>query len=307
MKTQWGYRNSAWKFKSSWRSEYAWYQQNLSSSMKKALRLLVLPNEKSSKVVASRTLESLRVRRLVDATEELTDPGIVLSLSLLPLQEQCKFLQIDTQEIELAKKYEDPAVDAMYYFMECGNRCCYTEGGIVKKILFCLYFHKLSEYTKAGWKDFMSGLCTIPFAVGLNIIDFEDYVKNYATIEQNLIETIAEANCDIFLKNYRMLFKKGFCWFGVDEIFATEILEIIGIRDFAEIARVIFSDPYAFMNGWPDLTVIKNGNVEFVEVKTNDRFTISQLITIPEMINKGGITASVLRISRSSPTCRNDA
>jgi len=300
METEWGWRNPAWKFKSTWRSEYAWDKQKLSSLMKKALRSLLLPKEKRSRDVTPLTLGALQVRRLVDTDGELTGPGTILSLSLLPLREQCQFLQIDTQEIQLPKKYKDPAVDAMYYFMESGNRCCYTEGGIIMKIIYCLFFHRLSKYTKPGWVHFMSGLSTLPLAIGLNIIDFEDYITDYETIEKNLLKTIAEADHNVFLTNYRKFFNKGFCWYGVDEIFASEIVEIIGVRRFAEIARVILTDPYAFKIGWPDLTVIKNGNVEFVEIKSNDRLTISQLITIPEMINEAGISASVLRISRLS-------
>ena len=238
---------------------------------------------------------------MVDASAELTDPGIVLSLSLAPLREQCQFLQIDVQEIKLPKKYKDPAVDAMYYFMECGNRCCYSEGLIIFKILFCLYFHRLSEFTKEGWRYFMEGLSTAPLAIGCGIVDFEHHIKNYATIEDNLIETIANADRDIFLANYRKLFKKGFCWYGADEFFATELLEIIGIKRFTELARVLFSDPSAFSNGWPDLTVINNGNVEFVEVKTNDRLISSQLITIPAIIEAGN-KVKVLRISRPKLT-----
>ena len=46
-------------------------------------------------------------------------------------------------------------------------------------------------------------------------------------------------------------------------------------------------------------TIILEKEVQFIEIKTNDNLTVSQLITIPEMINVAGLTVKVLQISRS--------
>lgn len=266
--------------------------------MQDALKQLVLSNQLEMKIVSSHTLNALLQRRLIDASGVPTEPGIVAGLSVASLEQQCQFLGIEKVEVELSKKYEDPAVDAMYYFESRGNRCSYCEGAVLRKILFCLYFHKLSDLTKEGWKYYMEGLSTYPLAVGLGLLDFQDYIKDYDNIENRLFKIIAKADRQTFLTNYRRLFGKGFCWFGADEIFAGQVFDKLGIGRLAAISRVILTDPYAFGKGWPDLTVLGDEEVQFIEVKTTDRLTISQLITIPAMIESAGIRVKVLQISR---------
>jgi hypothetical protein len=41
------------------------------------------------------------------------------------------------------------------------------------------------------------------------------------------------------------------------------------------------SDPHKYRKGWPDLTLVRGGEVLFAEVKTSDRLHESQLETIP--------------------------
>jgi len=52
---------------------------------------------------------------------------------------------------------------------------------------------------------------------------------------------------------------------------------------FVAVASKLAEDPYTYRNGWPDLTLIKDKEVFFIEVKTTDKLHESQLITIPEM------------------------
>lgn len=55
------------------------------------------------------------------------------------------------------------------------------------------------------------------------------------------------------------------------------------VQIYIAIAKKISESPYTYKNGWPDLTLIKEGKLTFVEVKTNDKLHESQLITIPAM------------------------
>jgi hypothetical protein len=271
----------------------------LSPAMQTALKQLVVTKRGSPQSTTCQTIEALRHRRLINADATPTEPGVVLGLSLASLGQQCEILGIQTERVYLQKRYADPAVDGMYYFARRGNQCCYSEGIVLKKILYCLYFHRLASLTKEGWKQFMAGLGTLPLAIGLGLFDFEDYVKNYDTIEGELIETVMRSNRNIFLSNYRELFKKGFCWFGADELFAAQVFDILGTEQLAKIVRVLLTDPYAYATGWPDLMVIRENEVEFVEVKTSDKLIISQLITIHAMIESAGLNVQVLQISPS--------
>ena len=60
-------------------------------------------------------------------------------------------------------------------------------------------------------------------------------------------------------------------------------LKALQDRGLIDDFSVITSNGYTYGNGWPDLTLIKDNEVLFIEVKTTDKMHESQLITIPEM------------------------
>lgn len=248
---------------------------------------------------AKPTLEALRCRRFVDSTGSITEPGVVAGLSIAPLDDQCRVLKIPVEVVQLPRKFNDPAVDGMYYFMSKGLRCSYEEGAVLRKVLYCSYFHRLPELTKEGWKYFLEGMGTMPLAIGLGLFDFEDYVKDYTTIVDDLKEAIATVTHDKFQRNYRILFPKGYCWFGAEESFATYLFDHLGNERLTQILDAFLVDPYAFSQGWPDLTVIGDEGLQFVEVKEKDKLTVSQLITVPAMIKAAHIPVKVLQVSRT--------
>jgi hypothetical protein len=297
MKTEWGWRNPDWKWQSTWRSEFNWQRLKLSKSMQTALKALI-SNKDSLESVSSRTLSALKDRNLLNSSGLLTKPGVVAGRSLLPTRKQCEALCIPIENVDLPRKYDDPAVDGMYYLKTQGFFCTYSEGAVLRKILFCLYFHRLSSLTKEGWKYFMDGMGTMPLAIGLGVFDFEDYVKDFSTIEDDILQTVSEVTRDEFLTNYRRLFKKGFCWLGADEYFTGRLFDLLGKDRLTRIVKTLFRDPYAFSQGWPDLTAITQDEVQFIEVKAKDKLTVSQLITIPEMIGAADISVKVLQIKR---------
>jgi len=166
-------------------------------------------------------------------------------------------------------------------------------------VLYCSYFHRLPELTKEGWKHFMEGMGTMPLAIGLGLFDFENFVKDYATIADDLKETVATVTRDTFLRNYRTLFKKGYCWLGAEESFVTQLFDNLGNERLTRILDTFLVDPYAFSQGWPDLTIIGGEGIHLIEVKEKDKLTVSQLITIPAMAKAAHITVKVLQVSRS--------
>jgi hypothetical protein len=48
------------------------------------------------------------------------------------------------------------------------------------------------------------------------------------------------------------------------------------------VADRLFEAPYKYRKGWPDLTLINNEEVRFVEVKTTDRLHQSQIQTFKQ-------------------------
>lgn len=297
MKTEWGWKNPSWKWNSTWRSETNWDGLGLSSAMRATLQQLAM-NLAQNHGAAKSTIEALRCRGFVDSVGSITEPGLVAGLSMMPLRDQCSVLDIPVEVVQLQKNYNDPAVDGMYFFMGRGLRCSYEEGAVLRKILYCSYFHRLPELTKEGWKYFLEGMGTMPLAIGLGLFDFEDFVKDHTKIMDDLKEAIATVTRNEFQRNYRTLFPKGYCWFGAEENFVTQIFDSLGNERLAQIFGAILVDPYAFSLGWPDLTAIGDEDFQFIEVKENDKLTVSQLITIPA-IKAANIPVKVLQVSRT--------
>lgn len=284
------------KCKSTWRSEFYWKDAILSPAMRDALKKLLLEGNTSIKLPV-RTLNALRDRRLVDKDNKLTEAGTIVGLKAVSLRKQCEFLGIQIETLKLKREYSDPSVDALFYFMRQGDRCSYCEGVAIRKVLFCLYAHRLIKIPiKKGDNAFFDGLSTYTFGVGLDMLLNTDGVQDYDSLTEELLSTINECNRDIFLTNYRELFPKGLCWYGVDELFAVQLFDLLGIEELKNLARIIFSDPYAFYKGWPDLTLIRDGSVELLEVKTTDKLHESQLITIPAIRENCNINVKILKL-----------
>jgi len=70
----------------------------------------------------------------------------------------------------------------------------------------------------------------------------------------------------------------------------------ISRQQLAKITSKLLEAPYKYRKGWPDLTLVRNRVVEFVEVKTTDKLHTSQLETISAMQPVLDSKFSVVRI-----------
>ena len=84
-----------------------------------------------------------------------------------------------------------------------------------------------------------------------------------------------------------------------DEALAT--LDAVGVRRLAAVAAQVFTDPYAYYHGWPDLMVLTpDGQLDFIEVKTTDRLHYGQIITMADMRDAADLEMRVLRLKRKT-------
>lgn len=56
-------------------------------------------------------------------------------------------------------------------------------------------------------------------------------------------------------------------WPGLEKWMALELLAVAGVELLHHIAIVFATNPYEYRRGWPDITMWKNGQLRFVEVK----------------------------------------
>ena len=73
----------------------------------------------------------------------------------------------------------------------------------------------------------------------------------------------------------------------------------MGGKRLGDIAGRIFSDPYAYYHGWPDLMVMDgSGQLIFWEVKTTDRLRAAQIITIMDMRDAASLDMRIMKLKR---------
>lgn len=87
---------------------------------------------------------------------------------------------------------------------------------------------------------------------------------SFSKLKQNIYEIAANKFIREFYPN-------------VTEKFLLSLSENVDLNLISKIAELFFNDPYKYRAGWPDITIIKNNNISFVEVKTTDLLHESQL------------------------------
>lgn len=76
-----------------------------------------------------------------------------------------------------------------------------------------------------------------------------------------------------------------------------EAYKILGANRLAEIAEVFAGDPYTYRSGWPDLSVWKNDDIAFKEIKgPNDTLRESQRKTIGDILIPLGCSVAIVEV-----------
>ena len=200
---------------------------------------------------------------------------------------------------------------------------CYAEGGDIMTLLSCMCFDvicnawRTHSLTHPLYKDYhlsygessvkntiMSNTYSSPLG-SIDLLDLMEYLpgisaENRPSPYKYLLNPILDAiNCagkEKIKKSFTTLKKwhhnmgwTGDNWpwtnyVGLTLSFIILLYEALGNKILYEIASTYFTDPSAFGSGWPDLTTIDHKNVvRLYKVKTTDKLSRSQIITISEM------------------------
>jgi len=77
-----------------------------------------------------------------------------------------------------------------------------------------------------------------------------------------------------------------------------ELFEALGNDKMLDIAKIFSNDPYKYRKGWPDLTIWKNGEVKFLEVKSpGDRLHSSQKVIINSFLKPLNLDFSLVDVT----------
>jgi hypothetical protein len=187
------------------------------------------------------------------------------------LQKQCAFIGLDYREISLSY-FEKPEKALLKHFIKQGFIGSSNEGFDVQILLKALMLDKLEEYNT--FKCRQDACCRY---LGAQFIILEKHI-------QEIIESIKTVSSKKFALNLDEILNQSFIQdYHPNTSFevAMNLFCLTDINIWINLAYKISENPYDYCKGWPDLIVIKDKNIEFIEVKTTDKLHTSQLNTIP--------------------------
>jgi hypothetical protein len=292
----------------------------LSKSMRNYLREKKMdPDIKGSNA----TLKALNKRGLCWEDGALTKMGDVTAISLYPLQKQCLFMNILLED--LALQYSGIPEEAVLGYLKNTSKLAYytenTFGVHVAQFFMFKYQYEIAikNETNLYSINFTKDDCLKQYIYDDVLSDLDEKLSkiNYSTIDENyyLIEqlnrqhdtsirfscTVNENEEVIVSANeprdesgrFMMTLFYQDIW---DIDFYKNVYSFLGIEFIRNLIKFIIYKPNKYATGWPDIIVLEE-NPYFIEVKTTDRFHLSQIATMPDVIQKLGIPIKCLRVN----------
>lgn len=266
--------------------------KQLSKKMLEAL--LRLYEEHTCPEVDKVTIKALILRGLVNNEVLITPMGRITAIECLSLEKQCGAIAI-AHNILPWDSSSTPEQYAYAWLAEQGHIGSYCEGGGFGTVIKALCLNELERNSifYGSCINAREDVC-LKGVVGLSQIDKSRLETIFKQIGQTTRTEYLSAFAEII--SYSLI--RDWCP-GLTLEFAEALFDAVPKEHFVKLARWVSLD-HSHRNGWPDLTLIKDGGLTFVEVKTTDKLHYSQLITIPAIIKEIGADISVLQLSHAN-------
>lgn len=236
------------------------------------------------------TVNALVSRGLVDSAHNITPLGSIKAMERLPLKEQCQSISIELNTIPWDST-SPPEIYCYNAFAQQGYVGSYCEGGGFGTAIKALCLDALTEASifLGTCIDAREDAC-LKGVVGLSHLAEEKLETVLAQIHQTSKAKYLAAFSEII--SYSLIRE----WHpGLSIAFADALFDAVPREHFERVARWV-SKAHEHRNGWPDLTLVKDGHLKFVEVKTTDKLHHSQFVTIPALIREIDADVSVLQL-----------
>lgn len=168
-----------------------------------------------------------------------------------------------------------------------GGDCSWCEGGSINLLLKAATLPVLAR--RNIFNDRQDAICryleaqlTILSEFGTELVDCVTTISS-ADLEGNVREICA----DPFIKG---------AYPSVREDFVCRLAKAVPVELRARMLQTYLIKPYDYRSGWPDLTVISNDGLSFIEVKTTDKFHESQLRFAGEVAGNLGLKCKVVQV-----------
>lgn len=215
-------------------------------------------------------------------------------IAKLPLAEQCLQLNIAHEKIEGLPYGKKPEIDALNHFADQGFVGAYCEGGPVLLLIRAAALDVLAQISFSGRTD----ACT-RFTEAQLVI--------YKESSEMILKAIRNTDKAHIVRNFNEIYKHQQIpryYPGLNSDIMSTLFAAIGAERLAQITEAVMKNPYSYRSGWPDLTMVKDSDMSWVEIKTTDRLHVSQIMTISRMkpLLPGNI--QVLQLTKTKPKGR---
>lgn len=205
--------------------------------------------------------------------DDLSKKAWCKEIAKLPITEQCRQLDILHEKIDGLTYGKKPEIDALNYFNDQGFLGTYCEGGAVLLLIRAAALDILAQFNFLGRSD----ACTR--FTEAQLVAYKESSELILTAIRNTDKNQVICNFNEIYMHQRI---PGY-YPGLNADIISSLFAAIGAERLAQITAAIMENPYLYRAGWPDLTMIKDSDMFWVEVKTNDRLHISQIMTISRM------------------------
>jgi hypothetical protein len=183
-----------------------------------------------------------------------------------------------------------PEAVALSMICRPGERGSFCEGASVKVLMKAACFgllvkHNVFHDRVDAARRYFEAQCTILVDRRSEIVGAirSSRVDAVAIALGEILETAPAEACDLPL----------------DAGFMLELYARLGAEGLAAIAEVFVQRPYDYRAGWPDLTLVGEDGVRFVEIKTTDRFHESQVRFARDIAAPLGMRCEVVQLLRA--------
>jgi hypothetical protein len=168
-----------------------------------------------------------------------------------------------------------------------GFKCCWCEGGSLNLLMKAAALDVLVRRNIFGSReDAIRRFLEAQFTL-LNDHRLEIVSRIRSIADDQLQANIFEICSDAFIRSF---------YPRVSSAFVTALAQAVGQHHLADVATLFITNPYGYRAGWPDLTIVKDGRLSFVEVKTTDKLHASQMRFAREVARPLNLPCSVVRL-----------
>lgn len=300
-----------------------WFVDIINSNMKQANEAKVIRHRRSSLSSAKQRLSDLKqliaendflsfenldqierqlaeIELETDQMEEGEQGSSLKEFLKLPLSLQCEALSLplevavlertDKQWVVSGKNYKRPEDAALAHFQSLGWQGVACEG---KAVLLLM---------KAACLDTLTRVNEFGSRTDASISSFEGQAFIHKDHEIKILSDIGSAGVDLIRKNLQDIFSQpnySMLYPDLDLEVMLDLWRAITPTDLKLFAKHIFEE-HGYRAGWPDLTLVRQGQLRFVEVKTTDKLHASQRQLVLDILQPNSFDVHVIRLKKKS-------